>query len=88
MNIVIFHLLELDLETSAASITTKTMLPSNRKVQQYVHHLRELSRECTDTGPLSSPLILATSIRAGILFRKMLYQALTAMVGTVLFTQS
>jgi len=64
------------------------MHPSNRQVQQYVHHLRELSREYTDTGPLSSPLILATSIHAGILFRKMLYQALTAMVGTVLFTQS
>ena len=81
------------------------MHPSNRQVQQYVHHLRELSREYIHTGPLSSPLILATSIRAGILdwmqltinnytiiltylFRRMLYQALTAMVGTVLFTQS
>ena len=81
------------------------MHPSNRQVQQYIHHLRELSREYIDTDPLSSPLILAAFIRAGILewititindctmiatylFRKMLYQTLTAMVGTVLFAQS
>merc|ERR1719334_4023 len=88
MNIVILHLVELGLETSAASITTNTVHPSNRQVQQCVHHHRKLSGEYIHTGSLSVPLILASSIHTGILFRKMLYQAFTAMVGTVLFAQT
>merc|ERR1712002_1002966 len=64
------------------------MLPSCRDVQQHVDHLRELSGEHIHTGSLPSPLVFTAFIHAGILFWRMLCQALTAVVWTVLFAQS